>query len=527
MKETLLKQWGRAKEQWGKLTAKTKKLICGVLVAVVLMSAGAAVFLNLSGGSLTPLYPDMSKTETAQAFAALSQSGTVNATMSASGVIEVPRSQLSEAQLVLAENGIPQTTNTYDTFLKNTSFTMTESERQQLLIMQLQDSITQTLLAIDGVDTCIVNLNVATQSDRIWEDTSVESTASVLIGMKPGYKLSPDRVSGIKNLVAYSIPNSALNVNNIRVIDASTGVDMEENASLLPGVDGDYTRLQYEAQIEKSIENKILKLLAPMYPDGQVTAVATVRLNYDIVKQQDDEVIPGDNGEGVKTHEEIDYTLNNGVPIGEIVGEENNTDTPVYQNNAGDGDGDTTNFHSSVDWDITRRTVQTEKGTATIEYASASVLVQDENFTAEQADRLKTMISKAVNIQPERLSVEYFGAGSGITTPAGANGQLDIRLLLIVGGVALVLIIIAVILMIIMSKKSKKKRHEAEVQRKEAEDLLRNAQQEVEDRKRALASAAQANNALENGIAEDIRKFAKENPEITANLIRSMLKEEE
>lgn len=527
MKETLLKQWGRAKEQWGKLASKTKKMVCGALAAVVLISAGAAIFLNLSGGSRIALYPEMSKTETTQAFAALSQSGTVQASMNALGVIEVPRNQLSEAQLVLAENGIPQTTNTYDVFLKNTSFTMTESEKQQLLVYQLTDNITRTLLGIEGVDTCIVNLNIAAQSDRVWENSSSESTASVLIGMKAGYKLSPNRVSGIKNLVAYSIPNSALNINNIRVIDASTGVDMEENTSLLPGVDGDYTRLEYERAIESQYENKILTLLAPMYPNGGVTAVVTARLNYDKVKQEEQEVIPGDDGLGVKTHEEIDYTLNNGVPIGEIVGEQNNTDTPGYQNNTGDGDTDTTNFHSSTDWDVTRRTVQTEKGTATIDYMSAAVLVQDDNFSAETADRIKSLVSKATGIQPERLSVEYFGANSGITAPTGGGGQLDLRLLLIIGGAALLLIIVAVILMLLISKKSKKKRREAEMERKQAEDLLRNAQQEVEDRKRALASAAQANNALENGIAEDIRKFAKDNPEITANLIRSMLKEDE
>lgn len=527
MKETLKKQWEHVKEAWGKIAPKTKKLILTLLTVAVVVSAGTALALNMSGNSMTELYPDMSKTETAQAFAALSQSTTVQARMNNGGRIEVPKKQLAEAQLVLAENGIPKTTNTYSTFLDNTSFTMTESEKQQLLVMQTQDSLTQTLLAIDGVDTCIVNLNLAAPSDRVWEQSNLESTGSVLIGMKPGYKLSPDRVSGIKNLVAYSIPNASLNASNIRVIDAATGIDMEENASLLPGVAGDYTRLEYERTIERQYEQKIISLLSPMYPDGGITAVVTARLNYDKVKQEDQEVIPGEDNEGVKTHQDIDYTIGGNHVVGDLVGEENNTDVPGYQNSLDENGSELTDYHSSIDWDVSRRVIQTEKGTATIEYISAAVLVQDGNFTPEQTERITGLVSKATGIPAERLSVEYFGEGGGISEPAAAPGKLNWKTILIIGGIALGVLLLLIIIIIIVAKSGSKKRKQAEVEQKQAEDLLRNAQQEVEDRKRALAEAAQASNAKENGIADDIRKFAKDNPEITANLIRSMLKEEE
>ncbi|MEG2053798.1 MAG: hypothetical protein RR052_02550, partial [Oscillospiraceae bacterium] len=89
------------------------------------------------------------------------------------------------------------------------------------------------------------------------------------------------------------------------------------------------------------------------------------------------------------------------------------------------------------------------------------------------------------------------------------------------------LIIIFVIVMMIISKAKKKKKLKAMEEEKKAQDLLRSAQNQLEERKRSLADAALANDTEENGLTNDIRQFAKQNPEITASLIRSMLKEDD
>ena len=53
------------------------------------------------------------------------------------------------------------------------------------------------------------------------------------------------------------------------------------------------------------------------------------------------------------------------------------------------------------------------------------------------------------------------------------------------------------------------------------------AQREIEEHKKMLRDEAEANvNAKENAITNEIREFAKENPEITAALLRSLMREE-
>jgi flagellar biosynthesis/type III secretory pathway M-ring protein FliF/YscJ len=65
-----------------------------------------------------------------------------------------------------------------------------------------------------------------------------------------------------------------------------------------------------------------------------------------------------------------------------------------------------------------------------------------------------------------------------------------------------------------------------EQEEQESDNKIRNLEEEIEQHKKQLLENAQVN-SKENAITNEIRTFANENPEITASLIRSMLKEDE
>ena len=93
-----------------------------------------------------------------------------------------------------------------------------------------------------------------------------------------------------------------------------------------------------------------------------------------------------------------------------------------------------------------------------------------------------------------------------------------------IAGGLLLLLIIALVVILLIRRSAKKK---VLIAAKEAENLMRSAQEEIDEHKRMLAEAAQANsNPKDNAIADEVREFAKQNPEITATLIRSLLKED-
>ena len=80
-------------------------------------------------------------------------------------------------------------------------------------------------------------------------------------------------------------------------------------------------------------------------------------------------------------------------------------------------------------------------------------------------------------------------------------------------------------MLVLVRKRQKKRLAEAEA---ESGMLINSLQAEIEERKRQIADAANADNdPSDNAIVQEIRNFAKENPEITASLIRSWLKEDQ
>ena len=62
----------------------------------------------------------------------------------------------------------------------------------------------------------------------------------------------------------------------------------------------------------------------------------------------------------------------------------------------------------------------------------------------------------------------------------------------------------------------------AKIMQAEAERI----QQEIEERKKQLKNAAMGEES-ENAITNEVREFARNNPEITANLLRNWMKEGE
>ena len=91
-------------------------------------------------------------------------------------------------------------------------------------------------------------------------------------------------------------------------------------------------------------------------------------------------------------------------------------------------------------------------------------------------------------------------------------------------GICLVIGVILLILLLLMRKRHKAK---TVAQEEESAQLINSLQAEIEERKKQIAEAAQAEtNPSDGAIVDEIRGFAKDNPEITANLIRSWLKED-
>ncbi len=531
MKEKIQELLGKLKAFWERQSKRNKIIFAGGGTTILILAILAVVLLNRQPSEQVALFPGMTREETQQVYAVLQERG-VPAELNRKGELLVQESQWDNLVFELAGMGYPKTTPNYDFFLNNTGFTTTEYEQKQILLFQLQTRMEQTLAQQAGIESATVSFNIPETSNYIWDQNNKEeSTAAIQIRMKKDQELSPERVQAVKNLAAFSVPN--LKSENVVVIDMLTGVEML-------GVDATKTnnfntkRLEFERQIAKQIEDNVKRLLTPKYGINGVTAVAQVELDYDMMKTEQKQYVPEDDGKGVMNHFEERFTQNGQFDAGGLVGEENNTDIPRYPNQVQDnGDGTTTDYENIIDYDISYVLTQIERGEPLLRRATVAVVVNDAEFTTEREETLVELISKSTNIAAADIKVSNLDFTN---TPQPVIGEgddedegLSLTVILIIAGASLLLLIILAVVVIILIRRARKRKEleeEAELENAELE-RQKQIEREIAEHKRMLQDEAKSHtNAKDDAIAEEVRAFAEQNPEVTANLIRAMLREE-
>ena len=306
--------------------------------------------------------------------------------------------------------------------------------------------------------------------------------------------------------------------------------------------DGYYSvqRLEYEREIAKGIEDSVVRLLSGKYgPDG-VTAVATVTLDYDKMMSESKQYTPRDGAaSGVINHYDERYSLGGTVAAEGIVGEEDNTDAPpIYPNEDGSGDVSATDYYKNIDYDVSYILTQIERGEPILAKATVAVVVNDPNFDTETEETLEELISKAVNISVDNIKVTNLNFATQQTDAPIIFAGLSQQQLLLIGLLTLLLLIIIIVVVLLLSRGKKKKKEKeaaeamavaqeaeaaAEAERQRQLDL----QKEIEEHKKKLQNEALAQAVTkESAVTDEVREFAHENPELTASLLRSLMREE-
>ena len=336
-----------------------------------------------------------------------------------------------------------------------------------VLIFQLQDRLQTTLKRIDGVKGAIVTINVPKESKYAWDEESDEkASASVTLTLENSAGFTPENVSAVKKLVAYSAQK--MDPEDVTVINAQTGQEMlsaeEAEEEKNPDIDME-TKMEWANTFKNLYEANAKEILANIYPDG-VDAVAIVELDYDKIVEERKELIADENNETVKGSEHIAYGTNE-TPVDEggVVGEEQNDDLPNYQNGTEPvlNSDNTVDYEHDIEWiDPGYVLTQTEKSQGVVKDASISVVVTNDTgyLSRDERNGVIQLVKNATNINEDKISVFCRELGKSINPDPNpdSNPVVDYKkLIILIGlcGLVLLIVILIVILMIVKSMKKK------------------------------------------------------------------------
>lgn len=516
---------------------RRRLILIGAAVFILVAAVLALLFLSNGGSDYRVLYSGLDTVEAIEVHDKIRELG-VTPQLDRRGQILVPASQYDYLLLQLAAQGHPRSTLAYDVFLDNTGMTSTESDKKQILIFQLQNRIQDTLRRIGGVENAVVNLTIPDTGASVWDMINTEqqpATAGVMLTLGRDVELYPEQVSAIKTLIAASVPQ--LVPGNVKVVDANTGLELDDAVTVQTTITGTLTAMQLELMYQENIESNVRRILLPWYGEKGVFVVARVTLDLDRMMQERFDLLNkvsenGDDLGGYPTHYEMEGIVDGVSTVAGIVGEENNTDIPTYPV-IGTGEArDQLHYYREGDYDYGYLKTQIENGNGRIKSATVSVVVDEKNLTEARRYDLIDIISKAADIGPEFIALSALNPPPPPIPPIEPEPEIVVSWwqtlplwLWIAAGAALLLIVVIVVIFLYLRRRAARRVEEREEEvRQEQETML----DEIERYKQELADAALAAvNQKDDAITDEIRQFARENPEITANLLRNWLKEGE
>jgi len=265
-------------EAFNRLTAGQKLGSMLVLALSVALLVGTWLWSRSIDYSI--LFSNVSEKDGGDIIVSLQQLNVPYRFSEGGGAILVPASQVHEARLKLASQGLPRGGmvgfEVMETQKLGASQFLEQVNYQRALEGELARSI-QSLAVVRGAR---VHLAIPKQSAFLRDEQ--KPSASVLVNLLSGRTLEPSQVAGIVHLVSSSVPQ--LSPANVSVINESGNLisqirDPLQEAGLDP------TQLKYVRDVESSYIKRIETILEPVVGLGNVRAQVTAELDFSQTEQ--------------------------------------------------------------------------------------------------------------------------------------------------------------------------------------------------------------------------------------------------
>ena len=552
------------KEQWGKLSKRSKIAVIGIIAATVIIAAAAIIYLSLNNKpKYSVLFTGLS-TEEASQVAGLLQDEQIQYTYNASdGSIRVLSDKVEATRVSLLSKGYPKSGFAYDMYISNAGLMTTESDKELYTLYDLQDRLGATIRLFDGVQDAKVTIAQGSDDKFALSTTeTIDASASVVVTMREGKTLSKANANAIRNLISRSV--KGMNFTNVSVFDAETmeevGIDNEnEDTSKLVQ---DLTR-----KVEKEIANNIKHVLGKLYGDDNVAVSVKGTLDMTkLISENTEYTVPdqpetAENREGLLNTEKYNREDSGTAADGAagVVGTDANADTPRYVNQ--NGENTTINGYSynayEREWLFNVLKEQREIPPGALKDASVAVVIMTSDTAVQQKDLINLVADAGgiprleaadkitvIRSTPAPEPTEETGEGTEETEEA------KVPLVAFIAAIAGIILLLLIIILLVLRKK-KKKRLKLEAEAKAQAEAEAQAAAEAEAQAAAEAAAAAAAEAEENSrekqeereigaeeetsaamqhgmrLKQNIGEFVDNNPQVVAKLIQGWMLEDD
>jgi len=199
----------------------------------------------------------------------------------------VPKENLYEIRLEMASQGLPQGSRIGFEIFDDVKLGMTDFVQNVNYQRALQGELSRTINEFKEVAGSRVHIVTAEKSLFVEEEEP--STASVVVNLRQGKKLTDNQVQSIVHLVASSV--SRLTTENVTVVD-NTGRMLagSHDGSAAGKVSSE--QLQYQRKIEMDLENRVTTMLETVLGRDKATVRVSCLLDFMKEEQTEETYLP-------------------------------------------------------------------------------------------------------------------------------------------------------------------------------------------------------------------------------------------
>ncbi|MCH8557578.1 MAG: flagellar M-ring protein FliF [Balneolia bacterium] len=323
--------------------------------------------------------------------------------------IYVHSDKVHELRLRLASSGLIQSDiKGYELFDEN-ALGMTDFMQQVNKKRALEGELARSINSIDQVDFSRIHLVLPER--RPFQQTSVAASASVILTMRNGARLSQDQVKGMVSLIAGSV--EGLEPDDVVILDQS-GNRLTDSLRGQGGLASGSMQLELRETVEAYLTERAQTMLDISLGPGNSLVRVSVEHDFDRIVRESDIIDPDSRtiiSEERRSESLIDEASQQ-VPIDEFTPINQRGQTVVVNNRNNESSTQTRNY------EVNRTREVFERSHGDIKRISASILlnqkrvqVEDENgnmvwenqpFPQDELNEFREVVRVALGMQPTR-----------------------------------------------------------------------------------------------------------------------------
>lgn len=455
-----------------------RNLGAGRLLVIGLVTAGFIGFFiylasRLTSPSMALLYAGLDPSDGSKIVARLESMGVPYEIQSGGTQIMVPNNQVGKLRMTVAQEGLPAGgTMGYEIFDRSEALGTSDFVLNIHHLRALEGELSRTIRSINHVRRARVHLVLPHR--QLFSRDAPDPSASVVLQMQSGRRLSQNEVYAIQQLVAAAVPN--LQPTNISIVDGQ-GTLLAKGRGESAGLGGG-TAIGLKESIKKSFESDMARTIEEMMERsigaGRVRAEVTAEMDFDRISTTTETFDP--DGQVVRSTQSVEESASTKDGQAAAAAVSVTSSLPASGQPQGapaaaaepKSATDSTRTEETVNFEISKTTQTHVRESGDIKRLSVAVLVDGSYVESEDGKRAyqprsdeemaqyKKLVETAIGFDPKRGDkVEVvnlrFASGAEVVEEEprplfglGKNDYIRIAELLILGIVSILVILLVV-----------------------------------------------------------------------------------